>query len=316
MPPTVLIGPNGAKGNPPLNLLQKVDAYGHGSFSFPEIRALFEILVALHKTLTWLCALPAAIGDLVTAINSPVTPSASTAVPIWDWAASNAALTGGVMSGIASGGAAYLIFIRGLRSERDKQAALEQNRRSEAAFGAMAKMRDWLEVGLKTGELVEEQLARRKEDILKGLPSPMAVKPFLNSLPEPERISVAEVSFLASRDNAELINRVLEIQSWGHHLLVLASEYSKKRVAFGEWAASNAIEHELIGEDGVSTTFDKRGEVSARMRIAEMEGILSSIQLDFREIESTHKEAIAQFALECRAEYPKSFPSVELRYPQ
>ncbi|MEP1330145.1 hypothetical protein [Pseudophaeobacter sp.] len=220
------------------------------------------------------------------------------------------------MSGIASGGVAYLIFIRGLRSERDKQAALEQNRRSEAAFGAMFKMRDWLEAGLKTGNLVEEQLARRGDKISAGLPVPMAVKPFPNSLPEPERISVTEVSFLASRDNAELINRVFEIQSWGHHLLVLASQYSRKRIEFGEWFASNATEHELIGDEGFSATFDKREGVEARMRIAEMEGLLDSILLDFHETENRHKEAIAQFISECQAAYPESFPAVEIRYPQ
>lgn len=219
----------------------------------------------------------------------------------WDWTTGNAALMGGVTSGIASGVAAYLIFSLWLKAERKRLREHESGRRAELAFNALSKLHNWLDCGSSIAGLISRQLSEQKAAFESGNPKSMIVLPLIDSLPEPEKLAVSEVAFLAFRDKAELINRIFEIQSWGHHLLVLSRQYTKHCLEWDEWALMHTFEPSLSeNERSVTTNFDNNYLIPGKMRISKMDNILESILTDHEKIGKLHKETVSDYIADCK----------------
>ncbi|MEO1986248.1 MAG: hypothetical protein ABGX47_06265 [Martelella sp.] len=232
----------------------------------------------------------------------------------WDWAATNAGLLGGIASGLASGLVAYRVFRLGLKAERDKQKEQEEKHLSELAFQGLFKAQEWFNHGFQSYRTVRSMLDEREEEIAHGAPKSMVVMPIVESLPQPENIAIAEVSFLASRNNTELINKIYEIQRWGYHLSALTSEFTNQRLAWDEWSLANSQSEGMEDSpDGISSVFSDSLALQAQIRVRKMDKILEGILEGGDETISRHSETIKDYIKACRDKYPETFPKISFK---
>lgn len=246
-------------------------------------------------------------------LGQPIHQAVERTAVYWDWGSGNVAIAGGVASGLASGLMAYWVFMLGRRTERKKVLAQETARRSEMAFSALYKIRDWWECGVRVCQAVTSQIEERKNDVDEGAPIPSIVQPIPDSLPEPEKLSITEISFLASQDNAALIDAIFAVQIWGHHVLALSRQYLVMRLEWDSWAAVNASEHASTDDrESIYSEFEGHAGFEARGRMLKMESLLKGILADHEEIIIKHMDTIKAYLAACKATYPDTWPAVEL----
>ena len=232
----------------------------------------------------------------------------------WDWAASNAGIVSGIASGFASGIAAYLVFRLGQKAERDKMERQAKTVQAGAAFSALIKARDWMECGAKTASLAAEQIEARKQSIDAGTPKSLCVFPYVDSLIKPERLSIHEIAFLATLGQADLINDILEIQNWGHHMLQLSKTFTNERNDFDAWALTTNSNH-TAEENGVTSTgisvvseFSGNDAIQARIKTSKMDVIVDAIIEGHVDAIKRHQCTIEKYVKECNSEFSKQFP--------
>lgn len=272
---------------------------------------------------------------------------ASQASEAWDWAASWAAIVGGgvggLISGAASGVAAYLVLLVGLKHERERNAiaedkrlaervdaeekrqaerdalekerraeldAAEERRKAELAFSGYIKMTNWLEYGNHVIDAVKTQIRELPSDDDSKWPLPKAVKSISLTLPEPERLNISELSFLAHNKNALLIGAVMNIEAWGFSLMRRAQEYNECRKDWEIWAFENSDRGASKRNGKLPEIFVGRAFVEAHDKNDHMTSILKGILSD-ENGDGSQGLTVDGFYRESRNAFPNAFPSFD-----
>jgi hypothetical protein len=247
---------------------------------------------------------------------------------LWDWSASNAALAGGVASGLASGFLAYVIFSLGLRAERKKHvqelsrreadlARSEEKKQSELAFSAAFKMSHWLQFGKAICRAVRHETDAKSAEVAQGAPLAAVVRAIPYKAPIPERLAISQVSFLASGKEVDLINEVFELEAWAYHVMRLSQEFSDHRREWDAWAPANIDNSARLGPDGSSTMqFVGPKKYEADIRILMMNDLLRSIQADDEHYIGKYQKVLDRYIKVCRDTYPNYFPSIGFEWKE
>lgn len=244
----------------------------------------------------------------------------------WKVAEGNVALSagvlGGVASGLASGWIAYRIFQSGLKAEHEKNLKAEETRKrelelaeekhqAELAFSAAFKMSLWLQCGRTICYAVHEQIVNKAPDIPPEAPLAAIVMRIPDTIPEPERVLISEVSFLASREKAELIGGVFLVEAWGYGILSMARDFSKLRSEWDAWAPENVHEASKIDGDGRSNAQFAGGKgYAAQVKMHTMSGILAGILQEYEVHIGAYQEILDEYLDICRKTFPNFFPAI------